>query len=250
MNTTKMTLADQKHLMNAYPNRAILPYFKLSTDMACWLLDNPSDFHDELMTKFNSGEIYYSDLISILECEAEDGSLFDISDMAKFINRKTGNYFTEALKPEANVTIRTITGKDIKDKYVDNWLTEINDNDEINGSFLYHNPQHNESLVHCPENDNQCYGCWIDDKLEGVIRVDASMKTKWLWSFFVNPANQGSRIGSILLNYVISVFVDSPLRLSVYTANKTAIKMYEKFGFLITGKYTDTDCYEMTRAVK
>ena len=83
MNTQKMTLAEQKHLMNSYPGRIVLPYLKLSTDVACWLLENPSDFHDEVVSKYNAGEIYYNDLVALLEREKKNRALLDISEMGK-----------------------------------------------------------------------------------------------------------------------------------------------------------------------
>jgi hypothetical protein len=141
MNAKKMTLAEQKYLMKRYPNRVVLPYLKLSADMACWLLENPSKFHDEIMARYYSGEIYYGDLVSLLESESGKRVLFDTGKMESVVNRKTGAYFTEKIEPGANVSVRPITARDIKGKYVVNWLSEINDRDEINGSFLDANPR-------------------------------------------------------------------------------------------------------------
>ena len=247
MNTQKMTLAEQKYLMNTYPNRVVLPYIKLSTDMACWLLENPSDFHDEVVARYNAGEIYYNDLVELLEREQKNRKLLDISEMGKIVNRKTGTYFTEGIEPESSVNIKTITQKDIKDAYFVGWITALSDNDEISGGFLLTNPQHNAALIHQPKNNNHGYGVWVDDKLEAVVRIDTTLKIKYLWSFFVNPSNQESRIGSLLMNYIISIFGNDPIRLDVHIDNDRAIRMYRGFGFEITYTNKDMAYHTMTR---
>jgi ribosomal protein S18 acetylase RimI-like enzyme len=83
------------------------------------------------------------------------------------------------------------------------------------------------------------YGCFVNGKLEGIIRVDDrgdEHEVSWL---FVNKALQNDGIGQSLFSSVVDWFGDKDLVLYVYTDNDNAIHIYKKYGFKVTG--TDYD---------
>ena len=94
-------------------------------------------------------------------------------------------------------------------------------------------------LVNNPAAGNFVYGYYVNN-LEGIIRVKYRKDEDYysITMLFVNAESEGSGIGQSLLKYAIDKFGHKEMRLNVFTFNKRAIHIYEKFGFGITNTIT------------
>lgn len=141
--------------------------------------------------------------------------------------------------------IRELSRGDVTNPYFVKWLfqeDEFKDDkpEEFNFDILIHNNQ-----------NNFVYGYFIDNKLEGFIRIHKINNNVFNISMlFVNKNMHNKGIGQSLFNFILQEFGKYKLLLSVFTWNKKAVYIYEKYGFkIITTKTTEdgSKMYEMER---
>lgn len=84
-----------------------------------------------------------------------------------------------------------------------------------------------------------------DEKAVGMVRITFERKEKFkhiahLMAFYVNPDYRGKDIGKTLLQEALKEIQLHPeiikIKLCVNPEQKAAMKLYERFGFKITGK--------------
>jgi ribosomal protein S18 acetylase RimI-like enzyme len=134
------------------------------------------------------------------------------------------NYNESAAAP----SIRTVTRKDVTSKHFTNWFFKLDNWVGTNpNEFPLHFIIHNGTI--------SVYGCFNNDKLDGIIRVDEQSDHCELSFFSVNKALQHQGIGQYLFQYILKRFSDKTLILYVYKDNSPAIHIYKKYGFNIVG---------------
>lgn len=67
----------------------------------------------------------------------------------------------------------------------------------------------------------------------GFSLTNITQSTQYLLgNVFIKPSLQGQGLGNIILKKIVSDFNDKPIKLDVTTTNKSAIHLYEKYGFI------------------
>lgn len=156
-----------------------------------------------------------------------------------------------------NGVIRPLMRDDVTNPYFVNWLFrsyEFSDNDPE--EFDY------DMLVNNDAMGNYVYGYFVNDKLEGIIKVKHRKPEDYyaVSMMFVNDQNESKGIGQSLMKYVINKYGDKEMRLNVFAYNSRAMHIYKKYGFDIassgvakpeadgdTGKLTGQKFYKMIR---
>ena len=102
---------------------------------------------------------------------------------------------------------------------------------------------------------NHLYVYEIDNQVVGFIHYTKLYNSVDLVDVVVNEHYQNQRIGSNLIDYMItSLKPDDKIYLEVNTNNKKAISLYQKFGFKVINLrknyYGIDDAYVMERVIK
>jgi ribosomal protein S18 acetylase RimI-like enzyme len=98
---------------------------------------------------------------------------------------------------------------------------------------LWRNSYYNQTLLHF-------LGAWDGDLLVGFAKYGADPEDPlngYIASLYVDPDQAGQGIGSALLNYVLKELSSYPMtRLWAFDQNPRAIGLYEKLGFIRSGR--------------
>lgn len=127
-----------------------------------------------------------------------------------------------------NGVIRPLMRDDVTNPYFINWLFrsyEFCDDDPE--KFDY------DLLVNNDAMGNYVYGYFVEDNLEGIIKVKYRKPEDYyaISMLFVNDQNESKGIGQELMKYVIKKYGDKEMRLNVFEFNSRAMHIYKKYGF-------------------
>lgn len=127
-----------------------------------------------------------------------------------------------------NGVIRPLMRDDVTNPYFVNWLFrsyEFCDDDPE--KFDY------DLLVNNDAMGNYVYGYFVEDNLEGIIKVKYRKPEDYyaISMLFVNDQNESKGIGQALMKYVINKYGDKEMRLNVFEFNSRAMHIYKKYGF-------------------
>lgn len=130
-----------------------------------------------------------------------------------------------------NGVIRPLMRDDVTNPYFVDWLFksyEFSDDDPE--KFDY------DMLVNNDAMGNYVHGYFVNDKLEGIIKVKHRKPEDYyaISMLFVNDQNESKGIGQSLMKYVISKYGDKEMRLNVFEYNSKAMHIYKKYGFDVT----------------
>lgn len=130
-----------------------------------------------------------------------------------------------------NGVIRPLMRDDVTNPYFVDWLFrsyEFSDDDPE--KFDY------DMLVNNDAMGNYVHGYFVNDKLEGIIKVKHRKPEDYyaISMLFVNDQNESKGIGQSLMKYVISKYGDKEMRLNVFEYNSKALHIYKKYGFDVT----------------
>ncbi len=123
------------------------------------------------------------------------------------------------------------------------------------GLKLHSNYKIINNLEEIINNDlNYFYVYEIDGKVVGFIHFTKLYNSVDLVDIIVSEEYQNQKIGSILIDYMITnLNVDDRIYLEVNTNNKKAINLYQKFGFKVINirknYYCLDDAYVMERVI-
>ena len=159
----------------------------------------------------------------VLDNEVIDDKIKKIGSISSFFAEVNEQLLKENFEPSA---IRLVTHKDVACEHFADWFFKMDD-------FVNINPEEFplSMITHCDE--FFVYGYFIEDKLNGIIRVDDCLDWYELSFFFVNPAFQNQGTGQFLFKWILNRFRDKKLVLYVHTDNRRAIHVYRKYGFKI-----------------
>lgn len=170
----------------------------------------------------------YEDSTMALEEKIEK----NFSDIEQFIYEQTGidlhcptTIYEEDID---NGVIRPLMRDDVTNPYFVNWLFRsyefCDDNPE---KFDYNMLVNNDAM------GNYVYGYFVNDKLEGIIKVKYRTPEDYyaISMLFVNDQNESKGIGQALMKYVINKYGDKEMRLNVFEFNRRAMHIYKKYGF-------------------
>lgn len=125
--------------------------------------------------------------------------------------------------------IRPLNKNDVTKEYFLKWFFKMDE-------FENDSPENFDFnvLVDCPENRHYCYGYFIDNKLEGIIRIRYSPDNHayGISMLFVDTDKQHIGIGNSLMKHCVSLFGSNDMILRVFEFNTNAISLYEKYGFV------------------
>lgn len=170
----------------------------------------------------------YEDSTMALEEKIEK----NFSDIEQFIYEQTGiDLHCPITIYEENTdsgVIRPLMRDDVTNPYFVDWLFrsyEFSDDDPE--KFDYDMLVNNDSM------GNYVYGYFVNDKLEGIIKVKYRKPEDYyaISMLFVNDKNESKGIGQSLMKYVIGKYGDKEMRLNVFEFNRRAIHIYKKYGF-------------------
>lgn len=127
-----------------------------------------------------------------------------------------------------NDVIRPLMRDDVINPYFINWLFksyEFSDDDPE--KFDY------DILVNNDDTGNYVHGYFVNDKLEGIIKVKYRKPEDYyaISMLFVNDKNESKGIGQSLIKYAINKYGDKEMRLNVFEFNSKAMHIYKKYGF-------------------
>lgn len=130
-----------------------------------------------------------------------------------------------------NGVIRPLMRDDVTNPYFVDWLFrsyEFSDDDPE--KFDY------DMLINNDAMGNYVHGYFVNDKLEGIIKVKHRKPEDYytISMLFVNDQNESKGIGQSLMKYVISKYGDKEMRLNVFEYNSKAMHIYKKYGFDVT----------------
>jgi ribosomal protein S18 acetylase RimI-like enzyme len=130
--------------------------------------------------------------------------------------------------------IKEVQEKDILSSHVKKWFMNMKDwqrsvsPKDFQPDFLTSNPEYGIFV----------YGYYIDENLDGFLRVDDYGDMAGITWFYINPSYQLKGIGQKLFQHVLDNFREKTLSLQVERNNKRAIHVYKKYGFTIIAQGT------------
>ena len=142
--------------------------------------------------------------------------------------------------------IRLVSDKDVRDKHFIHWLLSLDDWSDTTEDTLDFSKFHNDS------EKNFVYGYFINNKIEGIIKLQKLDKDFYLLDMlFVNENLHNKGIGSKLMSYVIKEFGNNEIEVDVFSDNPSAIHLYKKFGFekSYTVNITKDNCEGLTHLI-
>lgn len=145
------------------------------------------------------------------------------------VKAKLQSYVVERNPNVVEGNILQLDSKSIRDEYFITWLYNLAKHDLDDGFY--------DAITHRPHKGCCVYGYYLNDKIEGIIEVADKGDCWGIYWFYVNPKKHNLGIGQKLFNFVIEKFPDRPLELTVKDNNTSAIHIYKKYGFQITGSY-------------
>lgn len=127
-----------------------------------------------------------------------------------------------------NGVIRPLMRDDVTNPYFVDWLFrsyEFSDDDPE--KFDY------DMLVNNDAMGNYVHGYFVNDKLEGIIKVKYRKPEDYyaISMLFVNDQKESKGIGQSLMKYAIRKYGDKEMRLNVFEYNSKAMHIYKKYGF-------------------
>lgn len=130
-----------------------------------------------------------------------------------------------------NGVIRPLMRDDVTNPYFVDWLFRSYEfSDDEPEKFDY------DMLVNNDAMGNYVHGYFVNDNLEGIIKVKHRKPEDYyaISMLFVNDQNESKGIGQSLMKYVISKYGDKEMRLNVFEYNTKAMHIYKKYGFDVT----------------
>ena len=126
--------------------------------------------------------------------------------------------------------IREVGYEDVTSKHFIDWFFKLEDwVDSTPDNFPF------SAITHNAENKSYVYGYFNGNKLDAMILVGEYDDNYELSFFCVNEAHQHEGIGQYLFTFILNKFRDKKMILYVYSNNKPAIHIYEKYGFRRSG---------------
>lgn len=127
--------------------------------------------------------------------------------------------------------IRELNREDVTNPYFVRWFFKQKDFQDMEPE------QFNFDILIHDGNTNFSYGCFIDNKLEGIIRLIKHDEYFEISMLYVDSDIFNHGVGQYLLEYTLNKFKNEKLRLKVFEWNKKARYIYEKYGFKIISEY-------------
>ncbi|MCL2036297.1 MAG: GNAT family N-acetyltransferase [Oscillospiraceae bacterium] len=125
--------------------------------------------------------------------------------------------------------IKPLTHRNITTKYFKDWF--FNMDDWLDSGATPENFDYN-SLTHNESQEIYAYGYFIDDKLDGIMRIIRNRNGVLIDWLYVNPGKQNRGIGTELMSYAIDKFGEEcDMRLNVVGLNEGGQRFYDRFGF-------------------
>ena len=143
------------------------------------------------------------------------------------------DYFRENVifRLKGEKLIRELNREDVTNPYFVRWFFKQKDLQDMEPE------QFNFDILIHDGNTNFSYGCFIDNKLEGIIRIIKHNKYFELSMLYVDSDVFNHGIGQYLLDHTLNKFKNEKIRLKVFEWNKKARYIYEKYGFKIISEY-------------
>ena len=169
----------------------------------------------------------------------EYNSTIDFVIPTEFIPSEDDHMFAKNLINEFNESvdngiIREVSDNDVINPYFVKWLLSLDDWQDVTPETLDFNKFKNTD-------ENFVYGYFIDDKIEGIARLQNLDEDFYLLDMlFVNQDFHDNGIGSKLMKFIIDKFGNYELEVDVFEDNPRAIYLYKKFGFEIDYSVTIT----------
>jgi len=148
-----------------------------------------------------------------------------ISDIITEVGSRFDKYYNESA---AQSSIKKVSRDDVTNKYFVDWFFKVGDWAGIDPK------QFPFEEITCGD-DFYVFGYFDNNKIEGIIRIDYYDDSYVISFFAVNKRYQSQGIGQYLLQFVLDHFDDKKIVLYVYKDNESAIHIYKKYGFKITG---------------
>jgi len=127
--------------------------------------------------------------------------------------------------------VRELNREDVTNPYFVRWFFKQKDFQDMEPE------QFNFDILIHDGNINFSYGCFIDNKLEGIIRLIKHDGYFELSILYVDSDVFNHGIGQYLLEHTLNKFKNEKIRLNVFEWNKKARYIYEKYGFKIISEY-------------
>lgn len=180
-----------------------------------------------LTNQWHHGKLYWNE-----EAASWDKIEKNFDSIYSGIFEQTGIDLTDSQTSEglnSEDYIRPLNKNDVTKEYFLKWFFKMDE-------FENDSPENFDFnvLVDCPENRHYCYGYFIDNKLEGIIRIRYSSDNVayGISMLFVDTDKQHIGIGNSLMKHAISLFGSNDMILRVFEFNTNAISLYEKYGFV------------------
>lgn len=155
----------------------------------------------------------------------------ELSWITEFAN---SDYFRENIifnRIKGEKLIRELNREDVNNPYFVRWFFKEKDFQDMEPE------QFNFDILIHDGNTNFSYGCFIDNKLEGIICTIKHDGYFEINMFYVDMDVFNNGVGQYLLEYTLNKFKNKKLRLKVFEWNKKARYIYEKYGFKIISEY-------------
>ena len=125
--------------------------------------------------------------------------------------------------------IKGLARKDVTSRYFVSWFFSMDDWLDAGATpddFDYGRLIHDEKL------NNYAYGFYIDNNIDGIIKLSLACNEVFIDMLFVNPDKQNWGIGTELMSYAIDKFGNRyDMSLNVFGLNDGGIRFYDRFGF-------------------
>ena len=123
---------------------------------------------------------------------------------------------------------------------------------KVSGSQSQYIASNEESWKTAKENKNVArpFAIYCDEKIVGFTMFafdedyEDSNDRYWLWRFMIDEDLQGKGYGTAAMQVIIQYFKDhgaNNIRLSTKETNTTALSLYRKAGFRVTGEMNDEE---------
>ena len=205
------------------PNKNLVPDAKFTNEM--WILEN--------VKIIKLGSIIMTDdkMFKKFEENENNGYLYGWKYKWTTDFRKSKIFRYENSK----TSIRELNREDVTNPYFVRWFFKEKDFQDMEPE------QFNFDILIHDGNTNFSYGCFIDNKLEGIIRLIKHDEYFEISMLYVDMDVFNHGIGQYLLEHTLNKFKNEKLRLNVYEWNKKSRYIYEKYGFKIISEFINKD---------